>query len=478
MASPKPSNVDFHVEDREAMTDKVQTSFDGIEDISVDSERERKLLRKIDLRLMCSLWVLYLFSYMDRSNIGNAHVAGMDVALDLTDSEYSTAIVVFVVGYIIGQVPSNMFLTRLRPSLYIPTMMILWGIVVSFMGMIKTPAQLIGLRLLLGLMEASFVPAVVFLISMWYKKTEQSKRFMFFTSAAILAGAFGGIVAGAITKTLDGAHGISGWRWLFIVEGAATVGIGLIAPWCLLDYPATSKALTEEERELAVRRLVEDGVVASIDGEGEISHLKALKAALSNWRLWLLVAGYHCIISTLSLSYFYPYIVRSLGYASVQAQFMTAPIYFTAFAIAVPCCVLADRYPNKRVVFVTTAMFLGSIFCILITTVLSDVPRYVFLCFLTACIWTANPIAESFASSSMASIQPEVRAISLAFINSVGNLAQIYGSYLLPSWDAPRHSRGFGTFAGLLFIGGCVYCAAMILLRRRPFKLARTHASP
>ncbi|RSL97726.1 hypothetical protein CDV31_012906 [Fusarium ambrosium] len=440
----------------------------------VDTEAEKKLVHKIDLNLMTSLWVMYLFSYMDRSNIGNAKIAGMNDDLGLTDEEYSLAIVVFIIGYILGQVPSNMFLTRLRPSLYIPGMMIAWGTVVCLMSLIKTPAQLIGCRLLLGLMEASFVPAVVFLISTWYKKTEQTKRFMTFTSAAILAGAFGSIVAGAIIKTLHNAHGITGWRWLFIVEGLATIGVAIIGPFILLDYPGTTKKFSVDERTLATRRLYEDGVVSSIEGEGGISHLEALKAALSNWRLWMLVAGYHCIISTLALSYFYPYIVSSLGYTSTQAQFMTSPIYFTAFAIAVPCCIMADRWPRRRVYFVTSAMFMGTAFCILMTTVMVDVPRYIFLCFLTACIWTANPIAESFASSSMASIKPEVRAISLAFINSMANLAQIYGSYLMPSWDAPRHAIGFGTFAGLLFTGGCIYACAMVVLMRRPFVSIQT----
>lgn len=116
-----------------------------------------------------------------------------------------------------------------------------------------------------------------------------------------------------------------------------------------------------------------------------------------------------------------------------------------------PSCFLADRYPHLRVVFISVALMAATILCALIVGIIDNVPRYVFLCLLTACIWTANPIAESYASSSMASIQPEVRAISLAFINSMGNTAQIYGSYLLPSSDAPRYVTGFSTFASLLF---------------------------
>lgn len=140
-----------------------------------------------------------------------------------------------------------------------------------------------------------------------------------------------------------------------------------------------------------------------------------------------------------------------------------------AFVIAVPSCFLADRYPHLRVVFISVALMAATILCALIVGIIDNVPRYVFLCLLTACIWTANPIAESYASSSMASIQPEVRAISLAFINSMGNTAQIYGSYLLPSSDAPRYVTGFSTFASLLFFGSSIYLTTFMLFKRTPF---------
>lgn len=106
-----------------------------------------------------------------------------------------------------------MVLARIRPSIWIPTLMVFWGSVSALMALVKTPAQLIGVRFLLGVTEAGFSPAVLFIISTWYRRHEQSKRFMCFLSAGILSGAFGGIIAGAIVQSLDGAHGISGWQW-------------------------------------------------------------------------------------------------------------------------------------------------------------------------------------------------------------------------------------------------------------------------
>jgi MFS family permease len=158
---------------------------------SKKSPEEKKLVRKIDLFLMPTIWVLYLLSYMDRTNIGNAKTAGMAKDLALTDSQYSLAVTTFQIGYVVAGPPSNMILTRTRPSIYIPILMILWGTVVACLATVKTPAQLLGVRFLLGIMEAGFSPAVLFIISSWYRKHEQSKRFMIFLSAGILSGAFG-----------------------------------------------------------------------------------------------------------------------------------------------------------------------------------------------------------------------------------------------------------------------------------------------
>lgn len=139
--------------------------------------------------------------------------------LELSSSEYSVALVVFFVGYVVFEAPSNMILVRSRPSRYLPAIMAIWGGLTCAMAAIKSYHHLIILRIFVGILEAGFAPGILLIISSWYKRTEQSKRFAVFISAAILSGAFGGLLAGAITGGLEGAHGLRGWRWLFIVEG-------------------------------------------------------------------------------------------------------------------------------------------------------------------------------------------------------------------------------------------------------------------
>lgn len=186
------------------------------------------------------------------SSIGNAKIAGMDEALSLTDNQYSLAIILFQIAYVVFGVPSNMLLSRLRPSRYIPAIVFLWGGVVACLAAIQTPAQLLAIRFVLGIAEAGYSPAVLFMISMWYRRREQSKRFMFFWTAGILAGAFAGILAGAIASGMDGRYGIAGWRWLFLLEGVLTMGLALICPFVSKVRVKTSGSVSTTRRGFCV----------------------------------------------------------------------------------------------------------------------------------------------------------------------------------------------------------------------------------
>ncbi|KAK7698574.1 hypothetical protein SLS64_012442 [Diaporthe eres] len=214
-----------------------------------------------------------------------------------------------------------MILAKYRPSTFISALMIFWGTICAIIATVQTWKQLVGLRFLLGIAEAGFSPAIVFIISSWYRKNEQSKRFVVFLSAAILAGAFGSVLAGAITRGLDGRLGMEAWRWLFVIEGVITVAAAFIVPFTLLDYPLTSKRLKPEERQLAYARLRADGITSRNDGlEHRLGHLAALRAAATNWRLIPLTLGYMVIIGSLSLAYFYPTFAAQLVHDKTNAQ--------------------------------------------------------------------------------------------------------------------------------------------------------------
>lgn len=165
------------------------------------------------------------------------------------------------------------------------------------MGWMPNYQTLVGLRVVIGILEAGFAPGVLLILSSWYKPNEQSKRFGVYISAAILSGAFGGLIAGAIDSNLDGAHGIAGWRWLFIVEGAACAGWSLVSAFLLLDFPANSKRLTARERELAIKRLQYASQSQRSDEE-KMRHSEAIKRSFMNWRTWLFVVGYMAVVGS------------------------------------------------------------------------------------------------------------------------------------------------------------------------------------
>ncbi|KAI1487981.1 major facilitator superfamily domain-containing protein [Biscogniauxia mediterranea] len=361
-----------------------------------------------------------------------------------------------------------MILARTKPSIFLSTIMTLWGLVTIAMAWVPNYQALVGLRVVVGILEAGFAPGMLLLLSSWYKKSEQSKRFAIYISAAILSGAFGGLIAGAITSGLDGVHGIAGWRWLFIVEGAATTGWSIIAGFILPDFPANTKRLTERERELAIQRLLFEQVSTNPEDSPKPTHLQALKMALTNWRVWLFVVGYMAVVGSSTLSYFYPTLVNGLGYDSHLAQYMTIPIYFAAFVCTVITGVLMDRHQQWRGVVLGGWMGVAMICAIITCAVYDFKARYALLVIMASGLWASNGLSLAYASSTLGSMPNEIRAIALAFINAMGNLAQIYGAYLFPSSDSPKYLMGFGVISGLCLTGVISYISLHVLLRRWP----------
>ncbi|KAL8677488.1 MAG: hypothetical protein Q9186_006087 [Xanthomendoza sp. 1 TL-2023] len=427
--------------------------------------KEKALVKKIDLFLLPTIWLMYLLSYVDRTNIGNAKIAGMQEDLRLSSSQYSISLIVFFISYVIFEVPSNLILSKSRPSVFLPTIMILWGVVTCCMAAVQSYRQLVALRFVVGVLEAGFAPGVLLILSSWYKREEQSKRFAVYISAAILSGAFGGLLAGSITNNLEGTHGIRGWRWLFIVEGAATIGWACVARFLLLDFPQNSQYLSEEERRLASERLLAaDG--ASADDEYRLGPVQAVTNSLTNWRVWLFTTGYMVIVGSSTLSYFYPTLVEGLGYTSNKAQYMTVPIYAVAFVCNAFTGYVADKVPAHRGMIISGWLTL-SLCCSVATTIVTDFKaRYVLLVFMAAGLWSSNALSLSFASSSFAHMSREGRAVSLAFVNAMGNLAQIYGAYLFPGENAPRYIMGFSVVSAMCALGVGVYGITHLVARK------------
>ncbi|KAJ5297249.1 Cysteine desulfurase [Penicillium atrosanguineum] len=439
------------------------------ETLTFTPEEEQALVRKIDLTLLPTIWIMYLLSYLDRTNIGNAKISGMETDLKLNSNDYSIALVVFFVGYVAFEVPSNLILGRTRPSLFLPGIMVIWGLLTCLMAVIKDFKHLIVLRVIIGCVEAGFAPGVLLVLSSWYKRTEQSKRFGVYISAAILSGAFGGLLAAVIVDKLEGAYGIRGWRWLFIVEGAATIGVALISLFILPDFPATSRRLSERERHIAVARLVTENVTAVTNDSEHLSNWEAVKVSVRDWRTWAFVVGYMVIVGSSTLTYFYPTLIKGLfGDASTEKiNYLTIPIYGVAFVCTAITAYISDKVPSWRGLIIAAWLAFSLACSIIVCAVYNYTARYVLLVLMATGLWATNGGTLAYASSAFAGLHPQARGVSLALVNALGNLAQIYGSYLFPDSDTPKYIMGFSVISAMLALGVIVFLLLHIWFRRR-----------
>ncbi|TKA62140.1 hypothetical protein B0A49_09075, partial [Cryomyces minteri] len=223
---------------------------------------EKKILRKMDLRLLPMLSLLYLLAFLDRGNIGNAKIEGLVEELHMTGPQYNWTLTVFFFTYAAFEVPSNLLLKRLRPSIWLPTIMVAWGTVMTLMGIVTNYHGLLVARLFLGVTEAGLYPGVAYYITMWYCRHEAQWRQALFFSAASIAGAFSGLLAYGIAH-MNGVAGLRGWSLsLTSQKGILTVLVACAAYFVLYDFPETASFLTTEERAFVVYRLKYQGQVA------------------------------------------------------------------------------------------------------------------------------------------------------------------------------------------------------------------------
>lgn len=211
-------------------------------------------MTKMDLRIIPVLSILYLLAFLDRTNIANASIFGLQQDLGLKKTEYNNALTIFFVPYILFEIPSNILLKKLKPHVWLSGCMFLFGLVTICQGLVQNYHGLLVTRFFLGLAESGMFPGSFYLIGMWYKRSEAQRRFSFFFSSTSLAGAFGGLLASAIGK-MDGMKGYLGWRWIFILEGTLTCVVSSAFFFIIPGFPEDVKWLRDDERVFVEARL-------------------------------------------------------------------------------------------------------------------------------------------------------------------------------------------------------------------------------
>ncbi|TBU38440.1 MFS general substrate transporter [Dichomitus squalens] len=416
---------------------------------------ERKVIRKIDMRVVPVLCVLYLLAFLDRVNISNAAIFGLKKDLKLGGNEFNQALVVFFVPYVLFEIPSNALLKHFRPHVWLSLCMFLFGLITMLQGFTQNLSGLIATRFFLGLVESGVFPACFYLIAMWYKRSEAQKRYSFFFSSTTLAGGFGGLLASAIGK-MDGLRGYHGWRWIFILEGVATVVFSVILYFTISDFPEEVTWLSKEEKEFVKARLYEDV------GASKRSEPLTLKSVLEVFKDWKIIVGgfmyLGLVVPAYSYAYFAPSIIQSLGNGAIHTQLLSVPPWACAFALAMLSATLSD-WLRMRFAFVlaTTAVSLTG-FVILLVVHDNTHLQYAALFLAAMGTYAAMPIIVCWFNTNLGGHHR--RAVGTAFQVGFGNIGGIIAVFAFLAKDAPKYISGYSVciaFIAVSLIANTVY---------------------
>ncbi|EJT53305.1 nicotinamide mononucleotide permease [Trichosporon asahii var. asahii CBS 2479] len=418
------------------------------------SPEEKALVRKIDMRIV---------------------TGGLEEDFNMTSDQYSVVLLVFFISYVLFEVPSNLLIARCRPSLYLSILCVIWGGVSACMAATNNWKQLAAVRFCLGVVEAGFAPGVAFYLSSWYRRYELSSRYAIYYTATAVSGAFSGLLAGLITQHLEGARGLKGWQWLFIIEGVGSSAVGCVTWIFMPDWPATTKFLSPAERQLAAQRLAADGLGNTAGGE-KTSEWSAVKMAVSDWRVWVLVLLYMLCTGAQTVQYFVPTLVSGLGWTGYDAQYHTIPVYAAAFVYILVFCFCSDWRRNKPL-FITIAATIGAACFIVTVATTTHIVQYVFLIFGFGAVYAVCPLVLTWVPNVITH-PAEKRAVAIALANALGNSASIYGVFLWPAKDAPRYVPGWSATTVWMALIGVIATVFAIALKRYPEKGAEVGVDP
>ncbi|WP_084009557.1 MFS transporter [Pandoraea oxalativorans] len=391
---------------------------------------ERAVVRKVSRRLLGFLFVLFLFSFLDRINVGFAALT-MSQDLGLTSTMFGMASTVFYLTYVLCGVPSNLMLVKFGARRWIGAILIAWGLASSATMFAHDATSLYLIRAIVGITEAGFLPGMLLYMGDWFPSAARARANAWFMIAMPVTSALGAAASGYLLR-LDGVAGLAGWQWLFVLEGLPTVLLGLVTRWYLDDKPSDARWLSAAEKQTLGAMIERDRADATARQASATSAINT-RANTSMWRaictpsVAKFALGYFCLVNTLSLaSLWIPQIVKSFGTTSSNVTI--------GLLAAIPSvCTIAgmiwwgrrsDRLQERRWHLVLPMLFSAAGW---VVTCFAPEPslRLAGVAMASTGAYTAMAIFWTVPDRSLA---PHTRALGLAVINAVGNL----GSALSP----------------------------------------------
>jgi ACS family tartrate transporter-like MFS transporter len=415
----------------------------------MSAELETRTLRKVTLRIVPFVMLLYFIAFIDRVNIGFAALT-MNKDLGFSPTVFGFGAGIFFLGYFLFEVPSNLVLDKVGARIWIARVMITWGLISGAMAFVQGPNSFYTLRFLLGAAEAGFFPGIILYLSYWFPARQRAAVTAIFMAAAPLSTVLGSPVSGALLE-MHGLLGLSGWQWMFIIEAVPALILGVVVLFYMTDRPEKAKWLRDDER---------NWLVNTMNAEAD---KKAGAASHSVWRgladprviaLSLVYFGTSAGLYTLGI--WAPQIIKEFGLSSFQVGFLNSLPGIVAIAAMVIWARHSDR-SGERTWHVVGACLLASLGLVLAGFAGSVLAVLLALTLVNIGISSAKPplwsMPTMFLSGSAA-------AAGIATINSIGNLGGFVGPAMI-GWikDLTGSFQG-----GLFFVAGLLVLSAVLTL--------------
>ncbi|NBB09383.1 MFS transporter [Pseudomonas sp. SLFW] len=413
------------------------------------------LLNRIAWRILPFLFICYVLCNIDRSNVAIAHLE-FSAEIGLSAAQYGLGASLFFIGYILFEVPSNMMLERFGARFTLTRIMVLWGLVTAGFMLVQSVGGFYLARILLGIAEAGFLPGMILYLSYWFPASRRGRITSWFTLGIPVAGVIGSPLSSFLMVYFDGWHALSGWKWMFIMEGGITVLLGVLAWVVLDDKPSTSKHLSNEEKQTLI-----DAIEREQTGPREtgVNH-RLLTTLRSPVTLALGFVYFAIVMSMVVLNYWAPsFIKEAVGGTTSTIAMLSAGLYAVGALGMIVMGWLSDRYMQRRR-FVAAALVAGALaYSVIASQWVSGFSSYSVLMLAAFFTYGAMPVFWSIPASVMSKQQA---AIGIAAISALANVAGMIGPAII-GWS--KSATGFYA-AGIYLIAVTLLLGAVVVMLR------------
>ncbi|KAG9254450.1 major facilitator superfamily domain-containing protein [Emericellopsis atlantica] len=444
--------------------EEIQARFPLLRDLSKEQmdALNKKVVSKIDWRMMPCVTLMFLMNYLDRINVSNARLAGLQEDLGMSDTVWNTGISTFYVGYLIGQLPGNLILAKTSPRFFLPTIMVLWSI-----GTICMPAMTNGvgfcmIRFYIGLTEAPFFPGLTLMTSSWYTKEESPIRMAIWHAGNTISNIISGFLAAGILENMDGIAGLHAWQWFFLIEGIASLAVAGASFIFLPSWPHDSTAFSEQEREMAQYRILvsNGGVDEKLGGTWD-----GVKEAVRDPFTWYFCLMHFSLVTAQSFKDFLPSIMNTFGFDKLTTYLVQAPPYAIAYISA---CLLAWSCGRMQETtwHIIIPIIVSAGGCGILIGTLNVAARYIGIILLVSGTYSGLNLQLSWETT----VVPRPRAKKAALIaiaNCISQVSHWFSPYFYPRSQEPYYRMG----GGLLILGCALTVLSAVLVNLRAKKL-------